>query len=56
MQRTYETHTATCDGVEDFFGKGGIYRVAMTGHASPHTEVISRALNYQGDKKNMADD
>lgn len=46
-----KTHTATCDGVEDFFGKGGIYRVAMTGdrgHTSPHTEVISRALNYQG--------
>lgn len=43
--------TATCDGVEYFFGKGGIHRVAMTSnrnHPSSHTpsyaEVISRAL------------
>lgn len=58
LPRLFETqakdvkaHTATCDGVEDFFGKGGIYRVDMTGdrgHASPHTKVISRSLNDQG--------
>lgn len=25
MQRNRRTHTATCDGVENLFGKGGIY-------------------------------
>lgn len=51
MQRKCRTHAATCDGVENLFGKGGIYWVAMTGdrgHSPPHTEVISGALNYQG--------
>lgn len=51
MQRNRKTHTATCDGVENLFGKGGIYWVAVTGdrgHSPPHTEVISGALNYQG--------
>lgn len=48
---TRTPHTATCDGVEYFFAKGGIHGVAMAGnrnHASSHsysyTEVISRAL------------
>lgn len=40
------THTATCDGVENFFGKGGIYgvSVACDSHSSSHAEVISGSL------------
>ncbi len=47
----HASHAATCDGVEYFFGKGGIYRVAMasnrnhrSGYSHSYTEVISRAL------------
>lgn len=44
-------HIFTCDGVQYFFGKGGIHRVAMArdrnygcSHSSAYTQVISRAL------------
>ena len=55
QNHTYHTSvTITCDGVEYFFGKGGVHRVAMASdwnrpscHYPPDTEVISRALVRQ---------
>lgn len=39
-------HSATCDRVEHFFGKGGVHGVSMASNSpSPtHADVISRAL------------
>ena len=54
--RKHIKHAATCDGVEDFFGKGGVHGVAMASNRNhpssqppTHTEVISGSL-VEGDK------